>query len=127
MLRQKQRRRPPPRAFWLLVAGLIGCAALLWWQYRDRPEPAPPIVSDRQRLVSAAITALRADPNVADIVRSEELTSELQSLMRISYAVFCLKKIKTHHLILRADYFTHITHMIIICSFCAVNITLLYY
>src|SRR3546814_2582880 len=31
----------------------------------------------------------------ADIKRSEEHTSELQSLMRISYAVFCLKKQKT--------------------------------
>src|SRR3546814_6337650 len=29
-------------------------------------------------------------------VRSEEHTSELQSLMRISYAVFCLKKKKQH-------------------------------
>src|SRR3546814_7019300 len=29
-------------------------------------------------------------------VRSEEHTSELQSLMRISYAVFCLKKKKKH-------------------------------
>src|SRR3546814_10256980 len=29
-------------------------------------------------------------------IRSEEHTSELQSLMRISYAVFCLKK-KSHH------------------------------
>src|SRR3546814_2024032 len=29
-------------------------------------------------------------------VRSEEHTSELQSLMRISYAVFCLKKKKRH-------------------------------
>src|SRR3546814_8589117 len=28
--------------------------------------------------------------------RSEEQTSELQSLMRISYAVFCLKKKKNH-------------------------------
>src|SRR3546814_8100254 len=28
----------------------------------------------------------------ADAARSEEHTSELQSLMRISYAVFCLKK-----------------------------------
>src|SRR3546814_1162170 len=28
--------------------------------------------------------------------RSEEHTSELQSLMRISYAVFCLKKTKPH-------------------------------
>src|SRR3546814_1742858 len=31
---------------------------------------------------------------LADIDRSEEHTSELQSLMRISYAVFCLKKKK---------------------------------
>src|SRR3546814_2509167 len=29
-------------------------------------------------------------------LRSEEHTSELQSLMRISYAVFCLKKKKIH-------------------------------
>src|SRR3546814_4539266 len=33
----------------------------------------------------------RRDPRVA-LRRSEEHTSELQSLMRISYAVFCLKK-----------------------------------
>src|SRR3546814_8507841 len=31
------------------------------------------------------------------LARSEEHTSELQSLMRISYAVFCLKK-KTYHI-----------------------------
>src|SRR3546814_8097324 len=30
--------------------------------------------------------------HMLDLVRSEEHTSELQSLMRISYAVFCLKK-----------------------------------
>src|SRR3546814_10566070 len=38
-----------------------------------------------------------ADPRVAvpdPVCRSEEHTSELQSLMRISYAVFCLKKKK---------------------------------
>src|SRR3546814_8026532 len=34
-------------------------------------------------------------PAHARIARSEEHTSELQSLMRISYAVFCLKKTKT--------------------------------
>src|SRR3546814_9037964 len=33
--------------------------------------------------------------HVMNIERSEEHTSELQSLMRISYAVFCLKKKKT--------------------------------
>src|SRR3546814_4640503 len=31
-------------------------------------------------------------------LRSEEHTSELQSLMRISYAVFCLKKKKRQHI-----------------------------
>src|SRR3546814_3124091 len=40
---------------------------------------------------------LRAIMNPAMLVaRSEEHTSELQSLMRISYAVFCLKKKKTN-------------------------------
>src|SRR3546814_5472972 len=38
-------------------------------------------------------------PNDALRDRSEEHTSELQSLMRISYAVFCLKK-KTKHTII---------------------------
>src|SRR3546814_7762932 len=33
----------------------------------------------------------------ADVMRSEEHTSELQSLMRISYAVFCLKKKNTYN------------------------------
>src|SRR3546814_5455548 len=36
--------------------------------------------------IGAAIVA------VGEVIRSEEHTSELQSLMRISYAVFCLKK-----------------------------------
>src|SRR3546814_6932278 len=47
----------------------------------------------------AAQRAVDADLQVADAkgvveTRSEEHTSELQSLMRISYAVFCLKKKK---------------------------------
>src|SRR3546814_8788970 len=37
----------------------------------------------------------RLGPGETRPTRSEEHTSELQSLMRISYAVFCLKK-KTH-------------------------------
>src|SRR3546814_4302595 len=39
---------------------------------------------------------IRQGAQQAIIRRSEEHTSELQSLMRISYAVFCLKKIKTN-------------------------------
>src|SRR3546814_2564929 len=46
----------------------------------------------RRRLQRPAIT--RAPPGQHATVRSEEHTSELQSLMRISYAVFCLKKKK---------------------------------
>src|SRR3546814_1523266 len=41
--------------------------------------------------------ALRGvETEAADLPRSEEHTSELQSLMRISYAVFCLKKKNKH-------------------------------
>src|SRR3546814_6742216 len=40
----------------------------------------------------------RVEPAIVDQRgRSEEHTSELQSLMRISYAVFCLKKKKTNN------------------------------
>src|SRR3546814_4364053 len=40
--------------------------------------------------------------------RSEEHTSELQSLMRISYAVFCMKKKKQHNQTPHTHY--HTTH-----------------
>src|SRR3546814_1050088 len=38
------------------------------------------------------------DSTARALARSEEHTSELQSLMRISYAVFCLKKKKTEQM-----------------------------
>src|SRR3546814_6323874 len=41
-----------------------------------------------------AMLAKLADAGLPVLLRSEEHTSELQSLMRISYAVFCLKKKK---------------------------------
>src|SRR3546814_5162155 len=40
-----------------------------------------------------------AEPIAGRVTRSEEHTSELQSLMRISYAVFCLKKKKKKKLL----------------------------
>src|SRR3546814_8014291 len=43
-----------------------------------------------------AMAWLRAHPEHNPAARSEEHTSELQSLMRISYAVFCLKKKQTN-------------------------------
>src|SRR3546814_2930207 len=47
----------------------------------------------RERFKPAAIR-LMLGASIAPARRSEEHTSELQSLMRISYAVFCLKKKK---------------------------------
>src|SRR3546814_8186780 len=49
-------------------------------------------------LVSNAESAVLLAAGGSDDIhfRSEEHTSELQSLMRISYAVFCLKKKKTN-------------------------------
>src|SRR3546814_10680600 len=45
--------------------------------------------------LSAALSRVQAQEMIRN--RSEEHTSELQSLMRISYAVFCLKKKTTTH------------------------------
>src|SRR3546814_2261616 len=47
----------------------------------------------RRQHVGRELNALKA---AIETVRSEEHTSELQSLMRISYAVFCLKKKQTN-------------------------------
>src|SRR3546814_3215318 len=50
-----------------------------------------------RRLVELIFHRLAADRYFnEDVERSEEHTSELQSLMRISYAVFCLKKKKLY-------------------------------
>src|SRR3546814_10882761 len=51
-------------------------------------------VDDRLRIAIAAQHhhQVRHHRRAAFVIRSEEHTSELQSLMRISYAVFCLKK-----------------------------------
>src|SRR3546814_1205947 len=45
-------------------------------------------------VMSTELVCLQPEQTVDE--RSEEHTSELQSLMRISYAVFCLKKNKTY-------------------------------
>src|SRR3546814_4338984 len=52
---------------------------------------------DRQRRAGAVPGRVggRHDDHARAVDRSEEHTSELQSLMRISYAVFCLKKKNT--------------------------------
>src|SRR3546814_1806532 len=69
----------------------------LGWPGGDRMGADGP-GDDRNGLVLLAIGLAMAGFGVIQgheqMIRSEEHTSELQSLMRISYAVFCLKKKK---------------------------------
>src|SRR3546814_5898664 len=63
---------------------------------RYRPRNGPFVALGELRAVAGMTPGLHAA--VAPLMtlhRSEEHTSELQSLMRISYAVFCLQKKKT--------------------------------
>src|SRR3546814_1849840 len=53
--------------------------------------------ADHRRLHDRGVEEVAAEHHEACLFhRSEEHTSELQSLMRISYAVFCVKKKKTN-------------------------------
>src|SRR3546814_1515346 len=52
------------------------------------------VLRQQQHRKTLADQRHRAVANLGRAERSEEHTSELQSLMRISYAVFCLKKKK---------------------------------
>src|SRR3546814_3450128 len=81
---------------WKAAAGLAGLASLvlvasLGWGSGS----TDPSRSDQQAATTASAQAGAAGPGDSPYRRSEEHTSELQSLMRISYAVFCLKKKKT--------------------------------
>src|SRR3546814_5297900 len=55
------------------------------------------MVKRRHRLATTGVASMHEPQSLG---RSEEHTSELQSLMRISYAVFCLKK-KKHNTTMR--------------------------
>src|SRR3546814_1930566 len=93
----------------------IGAAALAAFEQARQKigRTPPPVDAPRQRRFLDALVPLSKDVLLAlgrfpqvigydakvghffpDPFRSEEHTSELQSLMRISYAVFCLKKTK---------------------------------
>src|SRR3546814_4446675 len=89
-------RRRPPRA---TRTDTLFPYATLFRSRCARCAPARPAARDGYR--TPRLCGIRAGPGPAgvgapepeaDRARSEEHTSELQSLMRISYAVFCLKK-----------------------------------
>src|SRR3546814_4489243 len=79
----------PPGTVWLVGAG-PGDPELLTVKAVRLIEGADIVFYDA--LVGRSVLDLI--PARTERVRSEEHTSELQSLMRISYAVFCLKKKK---------------------------------
>src|SRR3546814_10324188 len=68
--------------FWCMYAN---CGSVLAMTHPAAPRHAPLTVPRRAPLHTSRRTS-------ATLLRSEERTSELQSLMRTSYAVFCLKK-----------------------------------
>src|SRR3546814_3647468 len=57
-----------------------------------REAERPRLERFRERFTTWRLWLSKDEHSVWNQVRSEEHTSELQSLMRISYAVFCLKK-----------------------------------
>src|SRR3546814_2061985 len=78
--------QPPPGFLHIGKLTLCARAGLLFWS----------VVATKAttclRHASCALVRHRLPGNVLKDLRSEEHTSELQSLMRISYAVFCLQK-----------------------------------
>src|SRR3546814_1231990 len=90
----------------LLSSGVIGaaCPSVAFaeaLQGASSPSDTPPAEVAGSESTEIVVTAQKREERVQDVpaavsvlstARSEEHTSELQSLMRISYAVFCLKK-----------------------------------
>src|SRR3546814_8194290 len=87
----------PPAPFHVTPRGLFGpgfLAMLLFEKFGAHQ----PLNRQRDRYaregVDLSLSTLADQVGTCTAARSEEHTSELQSLMRISYAVFCLKKKK---------------------------------
>src|SRR3546814_8467544 len=76
----------PLIALW--VPYLLFAALAIWMYYTIAHVPGGQPIGALERVAAKAAQKIRG------LIRSEEHTSELQSLMRISYAVFCLKKKK---------------------------------
>src|SRR3546814_6444240 len=87
-----------PRGALLAFLAIEGLMALEWlglhrWQTEERGKLIAEIgwLADQQPEPAAISVTAWEKPSPRSQARSEEHTSELQSLMRTSYAVFCLK------------------------------------
>src|SRR3546814_6667077 len=76
------------------AAGLCAQGKSLLHRGPSMPIASHPHMSVRFGKAELALVAITMIWGTTFLLRSEEHTSELQSLMRISYAVFCLKKKK---------------------------------
>src|SRR3546814_8880864 len=92
-----QTSAPPPKEKndrkKLDAANAIDRPNTIWIRRRAPPEVSPKASVRPVMMMIITAMILATGPSI-DSRRSEEHTSELQSLMRISYAVFCLKKKK---------------------------------
>src|SRR3546814_7045201 len=98
-LRRLRVRRLHRRLILLLAGRLCHLPPLTQrFQHAGRLAPAAGLEAVIAARRQVAFVDLRRQPRLVELaqrgLRSEEHTSELQSLMRISYAVFCLKKKK---------------------------------
>src|SRR3546814_3974776 len=79
-----------------LLGDAAGRYAALYKMFDGQPAVQKQLAARGTAALGAAMRRLGFDPRAGEPAsRSEEHTSELQSLMRSSYAVFCLKKKKT--------------------------------
>src|SRR3546814_7096172 len=99
--------RFPPRHAAMPVESQLLALSPLDGRYAAKVDALRPIFSEygllkaRVRVEVEWLLALATEPGIGELaafpepaIRSEEHTSELQSLMRNSYAVFCLQKKK---------------------------------
>src|SRR3546814_1725940 len=94
--RSQDRPRPDDRLLSAAPCSLLECVhMILMNDFKAEPAEIRTAMTDAAARVFASGWYVLGQEVKAFEERSEEHTSELQSLMRISYAVFCLKK-KTH-------------------------------
>src|SRR3546814_6330843 len=78
----------------ITFSGSVIAFGKLSGKYKFRLFQGAPVVFGGQHMLNLLLALAMLGCGVWFMARSEEHTSELQSLMRISYAVFCLKKKK---------------------------------
>src|SRR3546814_6026587 len=100
---QRRQRRVDPQ----LTGDALALLPLSHQQFESLGQRLEPLalqgLDHLLELERAAVPQARLAGRIEQQLRSEEHTSELQSLMRISYAVFCLTK-KNHYFITHKKY-----------------------